>query len=284
MFYAMLAVLQPGDEAIYPNPGFPIYESMIKYTGAKPVAAAIRSENQFRMDMAEVARLVTDETRLLIANSPGNPCGGVWTEADVEALVALLRKHPKLRVLSDEIYWRILYEGKHVSPLSYPDVADRVILLDGFSKAYAMTGWRLGFGVMHKDLAKACTQIQINCASCTASFTQLAGVEALTGPQDSVAAMVAEFKKRRDFLVAGLNSIKGFRCQSPRGAFYVFPEIRGTGLDSAGVQNTLLYDAGVATLAGTAFGAHGEGFLRLSYANSMDNLERALTAIQRIFG
>jgi aspartate aminotransferase len=284
MFYAMLALLQPGDEAIYPNPGFPIYESMIRYTGATAVAAPLRAENGFRMDMAEVARLTNGKTRLLVCNSPGNPCGGVWTREDVESLVALMRANPGLHVLTDEIYWRILYDGEHVSPLSYKEVADRVILLDGFSKAYAMTGWRLGFGVMHPSLLKACVQLQINCASCTASFTQIAGAAALDGPQDAVDTMVAEFRRRRDFLVEGLNEIPGFRCQSPGGAFYVFPDIRGTGRTSAEVQHTLLNDAGVAALSGTAFGAHGEGFVRFSYANSMANLERALKAIGNVFG
>ncbi len=284
MFYAMLALLQPGDEAIYPNPGFPIYESMIRYTGATAVAAPLRAENGFRMDMAEVARLTNGKTRLLVCNSPGNPCGGVWTREDVESLVALMRANPGLHVLTDEIYWRILYDGEHVSPLSYKEVADRVILLDGFSKAYAMTGWRLGFGVMHPSLLKACVQLQINCASCTASFTQIAGAAALDGPQDAVDTMVAEFRRRRDFLVEGLNKIPGFRCQSPGGAFYVFPDIRGTGRTSAEVQHTLLNDAGVAALSGTAFGAHGEGFVRFSYANSMANLERALKAIGNVFG
>jgi aspartate aminotransferase len=195
-----------------------------------------------------------------------------------------MRANPGLHVLTDEIYWRILYDGEHVSPLSYKEVADRVILLDGFSKAYAMTGWRLGFGVMHPSLLKACVQLQINCASCTASFTQIAGAAALDGPQDAVDTMVAEFRRRRDFLVEGLNEIPGFRCQSPGGAFYVFPDIRGTGRTSAEVQHTLLNDAGVAALSGTAFGAHGEGFVRFSYANSMANLERALKAIGNVFG
>jgi aspartate/methionine/tyrosine aminotransferase len=283
MFYSMLALLQPGDEAIYPNPGFPIYESMIRYTGARPVPAPLRAENGFRIDMQEVAGLINPRTRLLIANSPGNPCGGCWTRADVEALVELLRQHQDLYVLSDEIYWRILYDGEHCSPLSYPEVAGRVILLDGFSKAYAMTGWRLGYGVMHQDLLKACVQLQVNCASCTASFTQMAGVEALNGPQGPVEAMVAEFRRRRDFLVAELNRIRGFRCSTPGGAFYVFPDIRGTGLKSAQVQQTLLHDAGVATLAGTAFGSYGEGFLRLSYANSLPNLQRAVQSIAQVF-
>ncbi|MCC6670832.1 MAG: pyridoxal phosphate-dependent aminotransferase [Planctomycetes bacterium] len=283
MFYLMLALLQQGDEAVYPNPGFPIYESMIRYTGARPVPARLHPENDFRLDFREVRKIVNDKTRLLITNSPGNPCGNAMTRADTEAVVELLHEHKNLHVLSDEIYSRLLYEGEHSSPLSYPEVSDRVIVLDGFSKTYAMTGWRLGYGVMHRDLVKACAQLQVNCASCTASFTQLAGVEALEGPQDAVEHMCAEFRRRRDYLIAELNRIPGFRCVRPHGAFYAFPEIRGTGLSSAEVQNRLLNEAGVATLSGTAFGEHGEGFLRLSYANSMDNLKLAVERIRAAF-
>jgi len=284
MFYAILALLQQGDEAVYPNPGFPIYESMIKFAGAKAVAAPLRYENDFRMDMKEVGKLVNDKTRLLIVNSPGNPCGNTVTLEDVQFLVALLAEHQNLYLLTDEIYSRILYEGKHFSPLTLGEHTDRIILLDGFSKAYAMTGWRLGYGVMHKDLCVACTRLQINVNSCTASFTQHAGVEALNGPQDTVTAMVSEFRRRRDFLVAGLNKVRGFRCKLPGGAFYVLPEIKGTGKTSRQVQDMLLDEAGVAALSGTAFGAHGEGYLRFSYANSMEKLQDALTRIERVFG
>ena len=284
MFYAILVLLQPGDEAVYPNPGFPIYESMIRYSGAKAVPAPLRYDNDFRMDMQEVDRLVNDKTRLLIVNSPGNPCGNTVTAEDVQAVVALLHKRPNLYLLTDEIYSRILYEGQHHSPLAFAAIKDRVILLDGFSKAYAMTGWRLGYGVMHKDLCKACTQLQINVNSCTASFTQIAGVEALNGPQTAVETMVAEFRRRRDFLVAGLNRIQGFRCRVPGGAFYVFPEIKGTGKKSREVQELLLNEAGVAALHGNAFGEHGEGYLRFSYANSLENLQEALRRIERVFG
>ena len=281
MFYAMLALCEAGDEVIYPNPGFPIYESMIRFSGATAVPLPLRMENDFGLDVAELRSLITDRTRLIILNSPANPTGGVLSSADL-AQVAETALERGIPVLSDEIYCRILYEGEFASIASVPGMAEQTIILDGFSKAYAMTGWRLGYGVMPVELARQITKLMVNSNSCTAAFTQTAGIEALSGPQESVEAMVAAFRRRRDLIVDGLNRIPGFRCLTPKGAFYVFPNIEGTGRHSQELADMLLYEAGVAALSGTCFGAHGEGFLRFSYANSEENLAKALDRIAAV--
>jgi aspartate aminotransferase len=276
----IMALVGEGDEAIYPNPGFPIYESMINFVGGKAVPIPLREEKDFRLDVKELESLITPRTRLMIINSPQNPTGGVLTRSDIETIAHLAVKHD-IPVLSDEIYKRFIYEGEHVSILSFPGMPERTILLDGHSKSYAMTGWRLGYGVMPLDLAQQVTRLQTNAVSCAASFIQRAGLVALTGSQEPVTAMVREFKERRDLIVKGLNQIKGFSCRLPKGAFYVFPNITGTGKDSRFIADYLLNEAGVAVLAGTSFGAHGEGYLRLSYANSRANIEKALNNIDK---
>ena len=281
MFYAILALVGEGDEVIYPDPGFPIYESMANYVGGKAVPCPIRQENGFRLDPSELAALVTPRTRLIILNSPANPTGGVSTRGDIEQIAALARDHD-LVVLADEIYGRILYEGEHVSIASLPGMAERTIVLDGFSKTYAMTGWRLGYGIVPEPLMTAFSRLLVNSVSCTNAATQWAGVEALTGPQDSVDAMVAEFRVRRDLVVGGLNSIPGVRCLLPAGAFYAFPDIAGTGLTGAEMAEKLLNDGGVSVLAGTAFGRAGRNHLRLSYANSRANLEEAIARMRSV--
>ncbi len=281
MFYAMLALCEAGDEVIYPNPGFPIYESMIRFSGATAVPIPLRMENDFGLDVAELRSLITDRTRLIILISPANPTGGVLSSADL-AQVAETALDRGIPVLSDEIYCRILYEGEFASIASVPGMAEQTIILDGFSKTYAMTGWRLGYGVMPVELARQITKLMVNSNSCTAAFTQTAGIEALSGPQESVEAMVAAFRRRRDLIVDGLNRIPGFRCLTPKGAFYVFPNIEGTGRHSQELADMLLYEAGVAALSGTCFGAYGEGFLRFSYANSEENLAKALDRIAAV--
>ncbi len=280
IFFAILALVEEGDEVIYPNPGFPIYESMIRFVGGRPVPLRLRMENEFRVDVEELARLITPRTRMLILNSPANPTGGVLTREDLTAIAELCLRHD-LMVLSDEIYSRILYEGEHVSIASLPGMFERTIILDGFSKTYAMTGWRLGYGVMPEPLAEAVTRLMINSNSCTAAFTQMAGITALTGPQDEVERMVAAFRERREVIVEGLNRLPGFRCLKPKGAFYAFPNIEGTGMSSRELANYLLEEAGVAVLSGTAFGEYGEGFLRLSFANSIENIQKALERIEK---
>jgi aspartate/methionine/tyrosine aminotransferase len=281
MFFTILAMINPGDEVIYPNPGFPIYESVIKYSGGKAVPIPLREENQFRLDVKELASLITPKTKMLILNSPQNPTGGYLNKEDIEAVADIVRDK-NIFVLSDEIYDRMIYsDEKPLSIASLPGMKDWTIILDGFSKAYAMTGWRIGYGVMHKELAARITQLMINSNSCTAAFTQMAALEALTGPQDEVINMVAEFKKRRDIMVNGLNSIEGISCLSPAGAFYVFPNIQSFGKSSKEIADYLLNEAGVACLGGTAFGSYGEGYLRLSYANSIDNIKQALDRIDK---
>jgi aspartate aminotransferase len=279
MFYTMLAVLDPGDEAIYPNPGFPIYESVIQYTGAKAVPIPLRMANEFRLDLDELARLITPRTKLLIVNSPQNPTGGMLPPEDIERLAGILADHPQVWILSDEIYSKTIYEGTHVSVARFGSLRERTIILDGFSKTYAMTGWRLGYGIMPEPLAEQVARLATNCNSCTASFIQVAGMEALRGPQDDSRRMTAEFKRRRDRLVEGLNRIPGIRCLLPHGAFYVFPDVRELGLPTRDAARRLLDEFGVAALSGTAFGAHGDGHLRFSYANSIENLEKALDRI-----
>jgi aspartate/methionine/tyrosine aminotransferase len=275
MYFSIIALCEPGDEVIYPNPGFPIYESMINFVGAKAVPAPLRESKQFRLDVDELATLVNDRTRLIILNSPANPTGGALTRSDLEAVAELAKKHDAV-VLTDEVYCEMVYDGQHFSIMSLPDMAERTILLDGFSKTYAMTGWRLGYGVFPAELAPHITRLVTNSVSCTPSFTQYAGIEALTGPQDASKAMIAEFKNRRDFLVAGLNSIPGIHCELPAGAFYAFPNVEAVGLDCRTFADRLLQEGGVATLAGASFGQYGEGYVRLSYANSIPNLEKAL--------
>jgi aspartate/methionine/tyrosine aminotransferase len=278
MFFLILALLEEGDEAIYPDPGFPIYQSMIDFSGAKAVPIPLREENDFRLDVDELAALVTDKTRLLIINSPANPTGGVLERSDIEAIAKIAVEHD-LIVLSDEIYSELLYEGEHVSIASLPGMADRTVILDGFSKTYAMTGWRLGYGLFPTELAPLISKLMVNSVSCTSVAVQQAGLEALTGPQDKVAEFREEFRKRRDLVVNRLNAIPGITCKKPKGAFYVFPNITGTGKTSREFADLLLQEYGVAALSGTAFGAAGEGYLRLSTANSEENLNKALDRI-----
>ncbi len=275
IFFSLLACVNPGDEVIYPNPGFPIYESVINWIGARAVPLPIREVNDFGVDVDELAALITPRTTFLILNSPANPTGGVITHDQLARIAELVIRHD-LMVLSDEIYSRIIYGGEHHSPLAFPGMQKHTILLDGFSKTYAMTGWRLGYGVMPAELAFWVARLMTNSNSCTNTFVQLAGVEALTGPQDEAQAMVAEFHQRRDMIVTGLNAIEGISCPAPTGAFYVFPNVTALPLSSKELENYFLEEWGVATLAGTSFGANGEGYLRLSYANSIDNISEAL--------
>ena len=278
IFFSILALAEQGDEVIYPNPGFPIYESMINYVGAKAVPIRLQEELDFRLDINELATLINDRTKLIILNSPQNPTGGVLEQIDIDRIAQSIGDR-NIMVLSDEIYSRLIFEGEHHSIMSIDGMKDRTILLDGFSKTYAMTGWRMGYGVMRPDLATHISRLMTNAISCTASFSQIAGIEALRGPQKSVDAMRAEFKKRRDVMVAGLNKIKGFSCRLPHGAFYVFPNIRATGWPSKKLADALLDDGGVAALSGTAFGEFGEGYLRFSVANSIENIEKALDRV-----
>jgi aspartate aminotransferase len=280
LFFVILALAGDGDEVIYPNPGFPIYESMIEFVGGVPVPLPLREERQFRLDVDELAAKITPRTRLIILNSPANPTGGVLTEQDIRDIAAAIGD-ANIMVLSDEIYSRLIFEGSHFSLLSIPEFRERTILLDGFSKTYAMTGWRLGYGVMRADLAAQVARLMTNSNSCTASFTQMAGVAALTGDQTSVTRMCEAFRERRDLMVTGLNKIRGFRCLSPKGAFYVFPNIEGTGLKSQELAGKLLEEAAVACLSGTAFGKYGEGYLRFSVANSPENIAKALDRIDQ---
>ncbi len=279
MYFVMTALVDEGDEVVYPNPGFPIYESVINFLGAKAVPLQLSESKDFSFDIADLERLVGDRTKLLIINSPQNPTGGVLSGADLDAIARLAVKHD-FWVLSDEIYSKIIYEGAHESIATRPGMLERTIILDGHSKTYAMTGWRLGYGVMPRELADAVAMLQTNCNSCTASFTQLAGVEALTGPQDAALAMVAEFRARRDLLVDGLNAIPGITCRKPHGAFYVFPNVSQFGRKSAEIATLLLDKYGVAALSGTAFGSFGEGYLRFSYANSQPQIRKALERVR----
>jgi aspartate/methionine/tyrosine aminotransferase len=279
MFFTILALAGEGDEVLYPDPGFPMYESITSFAGAAGVPVPLRESNGFRIDTAELARLVTNRSRLLILNSPHNPCGSALTREDCEAIAEIAMRHD-LVVLSDEVYWAIRYGEPHASVLDVDGMADRTILLDGWSKTFAMTGWRLGFGVFPPALVEPITRLAINSVSCTSAFSQYAAIAALDGPWQPVMDMVAEFARRREIMVAGLNGIPGISCLTPPGAFYVFPDITQTGLSSQELADALLRDAGVAVLPGTAFGPWGEGFLRLSYANSAANLKSALAAIQ----
>jgi aspartate aminotransferase len=277
LHFALLSLIEPGDEVIYPDPGYPIYSSLSAFVGARTVPLPIRESNDWRLDVDELRALVTDRTRLLIVNSPQNPTGGALTRADCEAIAALAVERD-LIVLSDEIYGRLVYDGEHVSMYSMPGMPERTILMDGLSKAWAMCGWRLGFGIIPPELAPRFEKLMINTSSCAAAFTQLAAVEAFESPESdrAVEAMRAEFQRRRDIVVDGLNAIPGVHCHRPAGAFYVFPNIEETGWDERELARTLLDEAGVACLWGTAFGEQGKGYLRFSYANSVENLERAL--------
>jgi aspartate/methionine/tyrosine aminotransferase len=278
MFYAMLALIEPGDEVIYPNPGFPIYESMVDFVGGVPVAAPLREQNEFRMDVEEIAGLVTPRTRMIVFNTPQNPCGSVLTPQDLQAIADLANRHD-LVVLADEIYGRLQYEGDWLSIATLPGMAERTITLDGFSKTFAMTGWRLGYGIVPMWMQPAFSTLVINSVSCTNAFAQAGAIAALTGPQDEPAAFRAEFIARRSLIVEGLNAIPGVSCVMPHGAFYAFPNVSSFGRTSSEIATHLLYDAGVSVLSGTAFGRYGEGYLRISYANSRENISRALERI-----
>ena len=278
MFFVLLALAEHGDEVLYPNPGFPIYESMINFAGAEAVPMPLREDSDFNINVDEVADQITPATKLMIINSPNNPCGSVMSREELRALAELAVERDVM-VLADEIYSRFLFEGEHHSITSFPGMAERTIILDGFSKTYAMTGWRLGYGVMPLELVEPISRLMTNSVSCTASFTQMAAIEALDGPQDDAYGMVDEFKRRRGLIVDGLNAIPGIRCAMPKGAFYVFPNVEGTGLSSAEFADRLLQEAGVACLSGESFGEYGKGYVRFSFANSAENIEKALERI-----
>ena len=278
MFFAMLALVDEGDEVLYPNPGFPIYESMISFVGGVPVPMRLHESRDFNIDVDEVAGQVTSKTKLMVVNSPNNPCGSVMSRGDLESLADLAREND-ITVLSDEIYSRYLYEGEHHSVAAFQGMRDRTIILDGFSKTYAMTGWRVGFGVMPLELVEPISRLVTNSVSCTAGFTQMAVVEAMDGPQDEAYRIVDEFRKRRDIIVDGLNRVPGIRCAMPKGAFYAFPNIEETGMTSRRFADGLLEEAGVASLAGESFGKYGKDYIRFSFANSAENIEEALGRI-----
>jgi aspartate/methionine/tyrosine aminotransferase len=285
MFFAILMFGEAGAEIIYPNPGFPIYESVIRFSGAKPVAMPLHEAKGFSFSAEEVLNLITPKTRLLILNSPANPTGGAVPKGEMDKLVAGLARHRHVAILSDEIYGEMLYDGAtHVSLTTYPEIADRLILLDGWSKTYAMTGWRLGYGVWPEALFPYAERLAINCHSCVNAAAQYGGIAAHQGPRDPSAQMVAAFAERRAYIVPALNSLPGFRCANPGGAFYVFPNIEGTGFDSRTLQSRLLEEAGVATVSGTSFGEHGNGYLRFSYAASLDQIKTAMGRIGEWLG
>ena len=280
MFFAILMFGQPGAEIMYPDPGFPIYRSMIQYSGATAVPIVLKEANCFAFSADEVLAQITPKTSLIILNTPGNPTGGAVPEAEIKKLVAGLADHPNVAVMADEIYSQMLYDGaEHVSFLRFPEIRDRLIILDGWSKTYAMTGWRLGFSVWPKALVDKVVRLNVNCHSCVNAPTQFAGIAALEGPQDAVYAMVKAFDERRRVIVGLLNQLPGFTCVNPGGAFYAFPNITGTGLTAKELQNAMLETAGVATVAGTSFGIHGEGYVRFSYANSVENIRKAMDRI-----
>lgn len=279
MFFVILSCVEEGDEVIYPNPGFPIYESMIRYIGADPIPIPLLEERDFSFNVEDLKQLVSRRTRMMIINSPQNPTGGTLSREDL-LQIAEIAVANDIIVMSDEVYSRIIYDGQHHSIFSIEGMKDRTVLIEGFSKTFAMTGWRLGYGVMPEHLAFHITKLMVNSNSCTCSFTQRAGIEALTGPQDEVFRMVEEFKKRRNVIVEGLNRLPGFSCVIPKGAFYVFPNIKKTGMKSRELADFLMEKANVACLSGTAFGEYGEGYLRFSYANSIENIKRALERIE----
>ena len=285
MYFAITMFGEEGVEIMYPDPGFPIYRSVIEFSGAKAVPIPLYEESGFSFSAEEVLAKITERTRLIIVNSPANPTGGVVPKSELDKLVAGLADHPEVAIMSDEIYARMVYDGvPHASLTAYPEIADRLILLDGWSKTYAMTGWRLGWAVWPKDLAPVATRLAINIHSCVNAATQYAGIEALTGPQEAVQRMVAAFDERRGVVVERLNSLPGFRCQRPGGAFYAFPNIEGTGISAGDLQERLLTEAGVAVISGTSFGHQGEGYVRFSYANSIENIERAIDRISEFLG
>jgi len=285
MFFSIIMFGEPGAEILYPNPGFPIYESVIKFTGARAVPIPLHEENGFSFSADEVLAKITPATRLIVLNSPANPTGGVVPREEFDRLVEGLARHPHVTVMSDEIYGRMLYDGRrHVSLLEYESLRDRLILLDGWSKTYAMTGWRMGYSVWPASLIEKATRLCINCHSCVNAAAQQAGIAALRGPQDAVDAMVAAFDERRKVVVEELNSIPGFRCIQPGGAFYAFPNITGTGISSRKLQDSLIEETGVATVSGTSFGAYGEGYIRISYANSVEKIREAMGRIRRFLG
>jgi aspartate aminotransferase len=280
MFFAILMFGSSQTEIIYPDPGFPIYRSMIQYTGAKPVPMELREENGFAFSADDVLSQITPKTSLIIINSPGNPTGGAVPDIEIRKLVAGLAKHPHVAIMSDEIYSQMLYDGKtHTTLLKFPEIRDRLIILDGWSKTYAMTGWRLGYSIWPSGLVDKVVRLNVNCHSCVNAPTQFAGIAALTGPQDAVRDMVKAFDERRRVIVGLLNQLPGFRCVNPGGAFYAFPNIAGTGMSAKELQNKMLETAGVATVAGTSFGIHGEGYIRFSYANSTENIKKAVERI-----
>lgn len=281
MFFTMLALVRPGDEVIYPNPGFPIYESCIKFAEGVPVPMPLTADNDFRLDVEQFKSLITPKTKLIIINNPCNPTGGMFDKEDITAMAEILRDRPDIFILSDEIYDRLVFEGEPFSIASIPGFQNRTIVLDGFSKSYAMTGWRIGYCIADPDIIKQFELMMVNSVSCTCSFVQMAAIEALKGPQDSVDKMREEFKKRRDWLVDALNKIEGIKCCSPRGAFYVFPDISSFGLSSREFADRLLNEEGVALAWGTSFGRYGEGHIRISYATSMENLKEAVRRIER---
>ena len=281
MFFGILSCVEEGDEVIYPNPGFPIYESMINFIGAKPVPLTLREEKDFSFEIDELSDLINDKTRMIIINSPQNPTGGVLSLEDLEQIASLVAERDII-VMTDEVYSRMVYDGEHHSILSLDGMKEKTILIEGFSKTYAMTGWRLGYGVMPENVADMVSKFMVNSNSCTASFTQRAGIQALTGSQEDSENMIAEFKERKSVIVDGMNSIPGISCRTPKGAFYVFPNIKETGMTSEEAENKFLNVAGVACLKGTSFGANGEGYIRFSYANSKENIREALERIERV--
>ncbi len=282
MFYLLLTLGEPGAEIIYPNPGFPIYESMIRFTGSTPVPMQLLESKAYHPDLDTLASQITDQTRLLILNSPENPCGSALSETELRTIANLVLARPNLYVMSDEIYKDILYTGEHFSIASIPGMEQRTIILDGFSKSYAMTGWRLGYGIMPPELAPHITKLAVNSVSCAATFTQKAGIAALDGPRDAVEAMTAEFAARRRLITDGLRAIPGIRCPEPEGAFYAFPSIADTGLSSREFEERAMQEAGVALLSGSAFGQYGEGYVRLSYANSQQNITKAIDRLSAL--
>ncbi len=282
IFFSVLACVEVGDEVMYPNPGFPIYESMINFIGAKPVPMPLKEENDFAIDTQDTIEKISDKTKMIILNFPENPTGGVLTKENLEAIADKVKDRTDLVIVSDEVYSRDIYEGEHQSIASLPEMKEKTVIIDGFSKTYAMTGWRLGYGVMRKDLASKITQLMINSNSCTCAFSQMAGIEALRGPQDEVDRMVEQFRQRREVIVSGLNKIEGITCKKPQATFYVFPNVKGINMDSQKLPDFLLNKAGVAALSGTAFGEFGKGYLRFSFANSIPNIEKALGRIEEV--
>lgn len=280
IFFNILACVELGDEVMYPNPGFPIYESMINFIGAKPVPMQLKEENDFALDTEDTVEKISDKTKMIILNFPENPTGGVLTKENLEAIADKVKHRDDLIIVSDEVYSRSIYEGEHRSIASLSRMKDKTVMIDGFSKTYAMTGWRLGYGVMRKDLAEKITQLMINSNSCTCAFSQMAGIEALRGPQDETKKMVEEFRRRREVIVSGLNKIEGMTCKKPKATFYVFPNVKEINMDSQKLPDFLLNKAGVALLSGTAFGKYGKGYMRFSFANSIPNIEKALKQIE----